>query len=172
MQANFAKALAFTLQDKIEGGFSANDPGGPTMHGITLAEFRLFYNNPALSVDDLKNITDAQLQDIYHKSYWLTVSADELPDGVDLSVFDAGVNTGPGTAVRQLQKAVDVSIDGRIGPVTLGAVNSSYHVAVLVNLWTVQTAYYRALPTFPEFGHDWLNRAAWRLQAALDLAVT
>jgi lysozyme family protein len=144
MKANFEAALAFTLQD--------------------------FSDTPD-AIADLKAISDVELQEMYQKSYWSTVSGDELPAGIDLSVFDAGVATGPGTAVRQLQKAVDVSIDGKLGPVSLAAVGSAYNVAVLINLWSVQTAYYRSLPGFEEFGHDWLNRATWRLQAALDLAV-
>jgi lysozyme family protein len=171
MRANFIHAFDFTTSDAIEGGFSDNpdDPGGATMRGITLAEFREFYHNPQLSIDDLKNITVPQQEEIYEKAYWQAVSADLLPAGVDLSVFDMGVNAGVGTSIRQLQKAVDATIDGIIGPVTLHLVDTSYDIAILVNLWSVQTAYYRALRGFEEFGQGWLKRAAWRLQAALAL---
>ena len=40
----------------------------------------------------------------------------ELSAGLDLAVFDFGVNAGPDGAVKSLQKIVGVTADGSIGP--------------------------------------------------------
>ena len=42
--------------------------------------------------------------------------------GVDLMVFDMAVNSGPGRAGKILQRVVGATVDGGIGPQTLGMV--------------------------------------------------
>jgi len=166
--ANFAASLAFTLQS--EGGWSDNpaDPGGATMKGITFATFQSHY--PGSTLDDLRNITDEQVSDIYRSGYWNAVKGDDLPSGVDLSVFDMGVNAGPGRSVRQLQSAVGVLADSVIGPISMAAVAAADPIALIGNLWRRQTSYYEGLSTFPTFGHGWLARAEQRRAVALQLA--
>jgi hypothetical protein len=60
MDRNFAKSLALVL--KSEGGWSDNpaDPGGATMKGVTLTNFRRYVKADATK-DDLRHITDAQV---------------------------------------------------------------------------------------------------------------
>ena len=60
---------------------------------------------------------------IYRARYWDAVAGDELPEGLDLAVFDFAVNSGPVRAVAYLQAALGVAQDGIVGPVTLGAVD-------------------------------------------------
>src|SRR6516165_7677378 len=53
-----------------------------------------------------------------------SAGADALPPGVDLSVFDMGVNAGIWRSVRLLQQALGFTgeeMDGSIGPETLAA---------------------------------------------------
>ena len=45
-----------------------------------------------------------------------------LPAGLDLEVFDFGVNSGPAESVKTLQRLVGVTQDGSVGPITLAAV--------------------------------------------------
>ena len=87
MDRNFARALALVL--KSEGGWSDNpaDPGGATMKGVTLANFRRYVKADATKAD-LKQISDAQVATVYRRFYWDAVLGAELPDGVDYAVFD------------------------------------------------------------------------------------
>ena len=166
--ASFTTALAFTLS--AEGGWSddPDDPGGPTMKGITFATFRAHF--PDATLEDLRSITDEEVAQIYRDGYWNAVKGDDLPTGADLSVFDFGVNAGPGHSIRQLQRAVNVNPDGIIGPVTLAAMARLNTVFLIGNLWRRQMAYYEGLSTFDTFGKGWTNRTDARRAAALQLA--
>jgi len=107
---------------------------------------------------------------IYRK-YWDDVKGDELPRGVDLSVFDMGFNAGPATSIRQLQQVLGVPIDGKIGPETMGAVEKANDVAVITALWHAQMSYYQALRGWEHDGEGWERRAKARLINALYLTV-
>lgn len=159
MIGNFDRCLALTLVH--EGGWSDHpkDPGGATMKGITLATFRGYYRNNRLTKDDLRNITDAQLKEIYKARYWDAVKGDDLPKGVDYAVFDFAVNSGPGRAAKFLQKIVGVEQDGAIGALTLAAVKSpSRPVAIITALCAARLSWLRTLSTFATFGNGWTTR--------------
>jgi hypothetical protein len=121
MKENFEQSLQYVLVH--EGGFAdhPSDPGGATMKGVTLATFRRHFGANK-SVNDLKNITQAQLEQIYRSGYWDKCRCDQLPSGVDYAVFDGAVNSGPGRSAIWLQGAVGAVRDGGIGPNTLSKV--------------------------------------------------
>lgn len=102
MKENFEQSLQYVLVH--EGGFAdhPSDPGGATMKGVTLATFRRHFGANK-SVNDLKNITQAQLEQIYRSGYWDKCRCDQLPSGVDYAVFDGAVNSGPGRSAIWLQ---------------------------------------------------------------------
>lgn len=167
MDRNFARALALVL--KSEGGWSDNpaDPGGATMKGVTLANFRTYVKSDATK-DDLRRITDAQLATVYRRFYWDAVVGAELPDGVDYAVFDFAVNSGPSRAVKYLQGCVGVLQDGRIGPATLAAVRARPAATVINDLCDARLAFLHRLSTWPTFGKGWNDRVkSVRTQAAL-----
>ncbi|RNJ47369.1 hypothetical protein B5V01_24905 [Mesorhizobium erdmanii] len=167
MDRNFARALALVL--KSEGGWSDNpaDPGGATMKGVTLANFRRYVKADA-SKADLKRIGDNQVATVYRRFYWDAVLGAELPDGVDFAVFDFAVNSGPGRAARYLQASVGVSQDGRIGPATLAAVKTRPAGVVIDQLCDARLAFLRRLPTWATFGRGWSDRVrSVRAQALL-----
>jgi lysozyme family protein len=96
--------------------------------------------------------------------------ADALPPGVDLSVFDMGVNAGIWRSARLLQRALGFTgeeVDGSIGPETLAAAAKCNARALVDDLAERQAAYYRGLAEFPIFGTGWLNRTEARRSAAL-----
>lgn len=166
MIANFDPSLAFTLSE--EGGWSddPDDPGGATNKGITLATFRDYM--PGATAAELRDIPDNQVSHIYMMGYWRPVAGDHLPAGLDLMVFDFGVNAGPSRSARMLQQAVGVEEDGIIGPVTLKAISSVSDT--LSRLSGLQRAHYRALPEFGLYGAGWMARTDRRLAAALRMA--
>ena len=92
---------------KAEGGYSDNpeDPGGPTNFGITLATLRAYEGDPNLTADDVKNLTPAVAKEIYRTAYWNRMQCGALPVGLDLEVFDFGVNSGPAEIREDAAKA-------------------------------------------------------------------
>ncbi|MER8751543.1 hypothetical protein NKH57_20085 [Mesorhizobium sp. M1050] len=167
MNRNFARALALVL--KSEGLWSDNpaDPGGATMKGVTLANFRRYVKADATKAD-LRSIGDAQVATIYRRFYWDAVLGAELPDGVDFAVFDFAVNSGPGRAAKYLQAAVGVAQDGRIGPVTLAAVKAKPAGVIIDALCDARLAFLKRLPTWATFGRGWSDRVrSVRVQALL-----
>ena len=69
MKTNFKDSLKHVLVH--EGGWADHpkDPGGATMKGVTLAVFRRHYGEDKTK-DDLRNISDADLENIYRSGYW------------------------------------------------------------------------------------------------------
>ena len=164
----FGACLAFTLAPENEGGWADNpaDPGGATMRGVTLATFRAYQHDPAATKAQLRAIGDAELRAIYGTGYWHPPRCQDLPNGVDLMVFDFGVNAGPGRSVRLLQQAVGVAADGWVGPGTLAAVAAHDRAGLVASLVQAQRDYYRSLPTFGTFGRGWMARLARRAAIA------
>ena len=167
---NFAECLKFTLLQ--EGGWSnnPNDPGGATMKGVTLAVYRQWKHNPNLTGNDLKKITDGELQAIYSQNYWVPSAGDKLPLGVDLMVFDMSVNAGVSRSAKLLQATVGANIDGAIGTNTLSKIAALNPVAIINALAEHQAAFYKSLSTFKVFGKGWMNRINARHAASLALA--
>jgi lysozyme family protein len=90
MKSNYEFCIKEVL--KSEGGYT-NDPadsGGETNFGITQRETSI----------PVKTMTQAQAIAIYKKKYWDTVDGDNLPSGVDYTVFDYGVNSGVARAKK------------------------------------------------------------------------
>jgi lysozyme family protein len=111
----FSRAVAFVI-DKLEGGPKlVSDSGGLTKWGISKK------GNPDV---DVANLTREEAEAIYRRRYWNVVKADLLPEPLALLVFDAGVNMSTRVAVQILQRVLEVTDDGTIGPETLLAVRS------------------------------------------------
>lgn len=170
MDRNFARALALVL--KSEGGWSDNpaDPGGATMKGVTLANFRR-YVQPNATKDDLRKISDAQIATVYRRFYWDAIAGAEMPDGVDYAVFDFAVNSGPSRAAKYLQAGAGVPQDGRIGPATLKALGNKPAGAIIDDLCDARLAFLKRLPTWPVFGKGWASRVESVRKAALSMTI-
>ena len=153
---------AFDILLKHEGGFSdhAADPGGKTRFGITEAVAR---ENGYQG--DMRELPLALAKTIYRRKYWDAVRADELPDAVRYPVFDAAVNSGPGQAVRWLQRALGVADDGRIGPVTLGAARVANGEALKAAILAERLRFMTNLSNWPSFSRGWARRIADLLEA-------
>jgi lysozyme family protein len=160
MKNNFDTALAHVL--KSEGLWSDNpkDPGGATMKGITFAVFKEWKRNPHLTKDDLKNISDQDVHDLYKQLYWDKIHGDDLPAGIDYAVFDSAVNMGVGRAAKLIQEAAGVTADGVIGSGTMQAIEKQNHRDLLQKFSHLKEVFYRSLGTFPTFGVGWLRRVA------------
>jgi lysozyme family protein len=143
-----------------EGGYSndPDDPGGETMFGVTKRV--AIANGYAGAMRDLPLAT---AKEIYRKSYWDTVRADELPDAVRFDVFDCSVNSGSGQAIRFLQRATSTADDGRLGPVTMRAVKAIDPQLLDKRLSGYRLKFMAELKTWPSFGRGWAARIAANL---------
>ncbi|RWF39714.1 MAG: hypothetical protein EOS46_30485, partial [Mesorhizobium sp.] len=156
---------------KSEGGWSDNpaDPGGPTMRGVTLANFRRYVKADATKAD-LRKISDDQVATVYRRFYWDAVGGAELPGGVDYAVFDYAVNSGPQRAAKALQSVVGAKQDGKIGPDTLVKVKAMLRSTVIDETCDQRMGFLKRLPTWKTFGKGWADRVASVRNDALKMA--
>ena len=156
MKANFAKSLAFLLKDEGGNDDDPADHGGRTSRGITQREYSAWRANLGLPNKDVWDASQYEVETIYHDEYW-NPYCDQLPSGTDYLYFDMAVNAGPSRAAKLLQKALGVTPDGRIGPITKKAIAEA-NVRELITKFTAEKrAFYISLHQ-PRFTKGWLNR--------------
>lgn len=144
---NFERAMTFIRE--WEGGWAdnPNDPGGATMKGITIGTFirwRVERGLPTPTKDDLRNITDAEVNEIYRKWYWEASGADKLEWPLALAQMDTAVNAGVGRANEMLDKS-----NG----------NFLLYMGELID-------WYTRISNFEHFGKAWIRRRADLLKEA------
>ena len=159
MKANFDAALKAILHH--EGGFVNHpaDPGGMTNLGVTKRVWEEWVGH---EVDEktMRALTPEIVAPMYKAKYWDKIKGDDLPEGVDYTVFDAAVNSGPGRAAKWLQACVGVEPDGGIGPKTLAAV-AAFEPAELVEDYAKRRlSFLMDLPHWGTFGKGWGRRVA------------
>jgi len=168
MNYNYDHCLEMLLEH--EGGFvnHPKDPGGITNLGITKKVYEDWVGH-SVSKQDMENLTRKDVAPIYKKNYWDRGRCDDLPSGVDWSVFDWGVNSGMSRAAKALQKIVAVKADGGIGPMTLQAV-ANFKPEILINkMHSNRQNFYEKLQTFEAFGRGWTRRNNQTKEAALEM---
>lgn len=174
VQSTFDRALDHVFE--MEGGFTDDpyDPGGPTNLGITLATYAahkratLTAANTAGLRQELQHLDKDTAREIYLARYWQPSRSGLLPPAVAVMHFDASVNHGVGGSARMLQEALEVDIDGDIGPVTLAAAREQPLASTLDRYAAIRHARYQGLPHFWRFGRGWTRR----VEATRALATT
>lgn len=118
MKANYHAFVTRMIQ-KYEGGYGWDkaDPGGPTKYGITCYDLAAHRGQTMDSKERWAPIVHAMplsdAEDIYAKKYAKGVMFDQLQSGVDCCMFDYGVNSGVGRAVKVARALVGMS-DGTL----------------------------------------------------------
>src|SRR5690349_7953109 len=118
-----------------EGGYVNHpaDKGGPTCFGITEAVARAHGYAGAM-----QSLPRDEAAAIYRRLYWLRPRFDQIEkrsSRIAAELFDTGVNMGPAVATTFLQRALtalnrnardyaDLTPDGRVGPLTLHALDA------------------------------------------------
>jgi lysozyme family protein len=167
---SFGPALTCVLAQ--EGGYSdhPDDPGGATMMGITRATLAAWRGAPVTKAD-VRALARDEAAAIYRARYWNAVRGGDLPAGVDLAVFDFAVNSGASRAIRSLQRALGVTVDGLIGPETMAAANARPASETIRALCAGRRGFVERLSTFPVFGRGWTRRIREVEATALKLAL-
>jgi lysozyme family protein len=164
--ADVEAAIQFVLHEEdgnLSGIISQTVDGKRTRFGIDehfhpeLANC-LFYDSmgaiPALKIAEI----------IYAKQYCEPLCIAEISDqGIANKLLSLGVNCGVGTASRMLQEALEVRGDGRIGPITLDALDRMQPELVLGRLRELAIEHYEELirrnHRLAEYRKGWLKRA-------------
>ena len=115
--ARFQQIMRYRTQGN-EGGYSnnSNDRGGKTQYGISSR----WYPD-----EDIPNLTRERANALLYRDYWLAPHINQLPDEFADIVFDNGVVQGQPSAIRNLQRALGIQVDGIIGPDTLNAISNA-----------------------------------------------
>ncbi len=115
---NFDRILEVTLS--FEGGYTSRDE--PTYKGITQRLYNAYAEQHGLEKKDVRKLTDREIWEIYYNEFYLRPKLFILPYKIQGLVFDFGVNSGTGTAVRRLQGMIGTKVDGGVGDNTKKAV--------------------------------------------------
>jgi lysozyme family protein len=169
MKENYQHCLEMILHH--EGGYvnHPKDPGGETNLGVTKRVYEDFGGEK-----EMKDLTVDDVAPIYEKNYWGRMRCDDIPSGLDLCVFDFGVNAGTGRAAKYLQTMIGTTADGGIGPNTLKALatfveNEGLEYAIETYQANRQK-YYESLSTFEIFGRGWTRRVEETTKEALEMS--
>jgi hypothetical protein len=162
--AIFEIALAYVLVN--EGSTFTNDPsdaGGATKFGVTQGTLTSYLGRKA-TIADVQGLTQATVSDIYRKLYWTPVQGDSITaQAVATVVLDLAVLCGPATAVRMVQAAVAVTQDGRMGPMTLAAINKADPKSVVQSMSLAACGYFCNIVVRDTAQQKWL--AGWQYRA-------
>lgn len=112
---------------------------------------------------DIKNLTIEGAKTIYRSDYWNKCHIDELPDCVRFDMFDAAVNSGIGTAVKLMQRALGVKPDGIWGANTSIAASLADPYKLDKKFSGYRLQFICDLGTFPTYGKGWVRRVAANL---------
>jgi lysozyme family protein len=165
---NYDKCLETILHH--EGGYvnHPEDPGGETNMGVTKRVYEDFGGTK-----DMKDLEFDDVAPIYKKNYWDRVKGDHLPIGLDLCVFDFGVNAGTGRSAKYLQSLIGTTVDGGIGPNTLKAVDAYVEEVgieeAIRGFQQKRQDFYESLDTFKTFGRGWTRRVDETTELAISM---
>jgi len=157
MKENFDECFKNMLVS--EGGYvdHPQDPGGRTNLGVTQRVWEEWMGRP-VTEKEMRALTPIMVKPLYKRKYWDAVRADDLMAGVDYCVFDVAVNSGPGRAIKFLQSAVGVTVDGGFGSNTLAAVNEQDPAKLIAKYSDTRLQFLKSLRTWSTFGKGWERR--------------
>lgn len=145
-----------------EGGFvdRADDHGGPTNMGLTLAVAR---QNGYMG--DMKNVPRDFVIGVFKKSYF-DGGIDQLSGPLAFLVFDFAINSGRYRAIQYLQFVAGVQQDGVLGPKTMAALSAIPVAAQVLGFVARVQQFYLENNQFSTFGKGWIDRWTENLQYA------
>jgi lysozyme family protein len=173
VRPGFAASVAFILAH--EGGFQDRDDDRGnwvsgvigkgekrgTNFGISAASY------PTL---DIARLTKGEAEAIYRRDYWDAVKGDDLPPALALGVFDFAINAGKGAAIKTLQSALGVSVDGVIGPKTIAAAKDADALRIATRFAEARMLHYTSLTNWSTWKVTWTRRTLEALVAGARLA--
>ena len=148
---------AFEALLRAEGGYSDHpaDPGGATRFGVTQAVARSEgYKG------DMREYPLSDAKRVYRKRYWTALRLEEVPPSIRFDLFDAAVNSGTAQAIKWAQRILQIPDDGKVGPVTIQALNTVNVNKFLAKYNAARLHFLTSLPGWANFGRGWARRIA------------
>ncbi|MFV0325917.1 MAG: glycoside hydrolase family 108 protein [Bacteroides xylanisolvens] len=163
--ADYRKLVPFIR--KWEGGF-VNDPddlGGATNKGVTIATYEAYCRKkgyPKPTVERLKNLSDAEWNEIFKTLYWDRWKADEIKNQSVANILVDWVWASGVYGIKIPQDIVGVVPDGIVGPKTLAAGSSKNPEELFKAIKQARIDFVeeicRKRPANLKFRKGWLNR--------------
>lgn len=140
------------------------DHGGPTNWGITLPVFSEVLGHKA-TVSELQALSEVDAREIYRTKYVIGPGFLRVKDELIRELLvDCEVNHRPGVAVKFLQRALGVTVDGVLGPKTLAALDTADTAAVFREMAAERVEFYGRIVADDHsqavFAAGWNARAA------------
>lgn len=144
---DFQRCIEIILAE--EGGLANHrrDPGG-----LTIRYFPAQLSRPEHRRPDARDRRRALSPRLLEPG-----PGDELPDGLDLLVLDSAINQGPATAIKLLQEALGVAVDGVLGPIALANTRRTMP-NVLAEFCALRVWRYEINRNKDAFGKGWFRR--------------
>jgi lysozyme family protein len=169
--ANYQRSIANVLIH--EGSTYENhpsDPGGPTKFGITIYDVRKYVKKDA-TANDVRRLTKETALWIYKTKYWDAIRGDELPKGLDYTVFDYGVNSGNGRSGKVLRRVLGLDDDSwRVTDEVLVAIKAANTATLIRKINDERIRFLHHLRTWSVFGRGWGRRVASVRSISLEMA--
>lgn len=165
-RTRFLECLKFVLKwEGDEFTDDPDDPGGATRFGITQSRFDQHQQQRA-ERRGVIDISREEIETIYFVDHWRTARVNALFAPRDIVIFDTAVNCGPSAAVKWLQRAAGVVVDGIVGDRTVEAANTLDRRDLIFAVVQQRRAHCRTIARRPPLGkflRGWLNRvdALW-----------
>ena len=163
--AKIEKLIPFIL--KWEGGF-VDDPadlGGATNKGVTIGTFEGFCERkgrPKPTVQDLKNISEADWKEIIKTLYWDRWKADGINSQAVANIIVDWVWASGVHGIKRPQKLLGVAADGLVGPKTIAAINAADPRKLFDAIKTDRAKFIdeicKARPKNEKYRKGWMNR--------------
>ncbi len=173
--SSFNEAYKIVLQN--EGGYANNpkDKGGETYAGIARNFFPDWEGWRIIDVKKLttflrtgipNNATFSELKSLVDKFYldrWNLFRLSEIKNqNLATLLFDYIINSGSVTPIKAIQEIVGVTVDGKIGTLTIEAINKGNAKEIFSKLLKHRSEHYKNIiakdPTQKEFEETWNNR--------------
>jgi lysozyme family protein len=152
--AKFEPAVEVVLAHEGGYSFDPDDPGGETNHGISKRSY------PS---EDILALTVDRAKELYERDFWKYEEVESQV--IATKLLDMAVNMGSGQAVKLLQQALKIPVDGVFGPHTLAATNGAEPERLLHSLRAKQAAFYARLVlthvALAKYLDNWMDRATF-----------
>jgi lysozyme family protein len=165
--ADARTAILITLDLAHEGGFQKNPKDRANWTGGQVGVGTLVGTNGGITALDMPGVDIEHLTTetkilYYLEHYWKPLYNQIAVQGIANKVFDLGVLFGIGTAVKNLQAALDLEMDGIFGPITLARTNAANSTLLLADFQHEMHAHADAIaaanPNEAPFLSDWNRR--------------
>lgn len=163
--------IAYPIIADHEGGYQANpaDRGNynslgelvGTNWGISAPVYESWLGRPP-RVSDMQNMSKYTAKAIFRARFWDAIQGDQINSQAVANIFfDGAVNHGT-TGIKLMQEVLGVAQDGKVGPITLSAINAADPGKVYTDYRQARRNFYYYLvertPSFSVFLNGWIRR--------------